>query len=312
MDHGTVTPEIAKGLLALKKKIAAAKIPPSKLDETINIATWNIREFGKEPRSNAAIHYVAEILCQFDLVSIVELRDNLDDLKRVLELLGPYWRIVYSDMIPDRAGNRERIAYLYDKRAVVFTGLAAEANPPREKKGEEYHSQLTWWRSPYLASFRAGNFDFIVVAAHIQWGTAQGRKAELKMFADWMHAKGEDIHCEDKDMIVMGDFNIENDTMLEILTSRGLKIPDALARTDFGTNLEQNKRYDQILHMPIYNTAFSKVGGVLDFVAGDRDSFYEIDHSKFTYELSDHLPLWIQVKTDISSNLLHQIIDGQR
>jgi len=43
MDHGTVTSEIAKGLLALKKKIAAAKIPSSKLDETINLATWNIR-----------------------------------------------------------------------------------------------------------------------------------------------------------------------------------------------------------------------------------------------------------------------------
>jgi len=51
---------------------------------------------------------------------------------------------------------------------------------------------------------------------------------------------------------------------------------------------------------------------MLDFVARDRDSFYEIDHGKFTYKLSDHLPLWLQIKTDISSNLLHQIMDGQR
>jgi hypothetical protein len=36
--HGPVSPEIAAGLLALKKRIDAAKIPPSKLDETVNVA----------------------------------------------------------------------------------------------------------------------------------------------------------------------------------------------------------------------------------------------------------------------------------
>ena len=35
MNHGNVSPQIAKGLLALKERIAAAKIPSSKLDETL-------------------------------------------------------------------------------------------------------------------------------------------------------------------------------------------------------------------------------------------------------------------------------------
>ena len=72
MHHGTVTPEIAAGLLALKSRIEAAKIPPSKIDETANIAVWNIREFGKVKRTEAAIHYIAEIIGQFDLVAIVD------------------------------------------------------------------------------------------------------------------------------------------------------------------------------------------------------------------------------------------------
>ena len=70
MHHGTVTPEIAQGLLALRKRIAAAKIPPSKVDETINVAVWNVREFGKSRRSEAAVHYIAEMLGQFDLVAL--------------------------------------------------------------------------------------------------------------------------------------------------------------------------------------------------------------------------------------------------
>src|SRR5512145_3115463 len=106
MFHDGATPEIARGLKILQKRIEAAKIPSSKLDETLNVATWNIREFGKKKRSEAAIHYIAEILGQFDLISIVELRDDLSDLGRVLPILGPYWRVVYSDLIPDPGGNR--------------------------------------------------------------------------------------------------------------------------------------------------------------------------------------------------------------
>src|SRR6058998_2477771 len=134
MNHGDISPEIAKGLKVLQERIANAGIPSSKLDETLNIATWNIREFGKKARSEAAIHYIAEILGQFDLISVVELRDDLSDLARVLAILGPYWRVVYSDMIPDAGGNRERLGFVYDQRAVAFTGFAAEANPPRKKQ----------------------------------------------------------------------------------------------------------------------------------------------------------------------------------
>jgi hypothetical protein len=61
MHHGPVSPEIAAGLLALKSRIEEAKISPSKIDETINVAGWNIREFGKVRRTEPAIHYIAEI-----------------------------------------------------------------------------------------------------------------------------------------------------------------------------------------------------------------------------------------------------------
>jgi len=47
-----------------------------------------VREFGKKSRSEPAVHYIAEIIGQFDLVSLVELRDDLTDLGRVLKILG--------------------------------------------------------------------------------------------------------------------------------------------------------------------------------------------------------------------------------
>ena len=66
MFHGKISKEIAKGLRVLRDRIDEAEIPPSILDETLNLATWNIREFARmrrrRRRSKAAIHYIAEAL----------------------------------------------------------------------------------------------------------------------------------------------------------------------------------------------------------------------------------------------------------
>ncbi|QQS13238.1 MAG: endonuclease/exonuclease/phosphatase family protein [Rhodospirillales bacterium] len=311
MFHGNVSLEIAKGLKTLGSRIEAANIPSSKLDETLNIATWNIREFGRKRRSEAAIHYIAEIIGQFDVVGIVELRDDLSDLARVLPILGPYWRAVYSDAMPDPGGNRERVAYVYDTRAAVFTGLAAEAQTPRAKKGTEYLPQESFWRAPYLASFRAGDFDFVLLTTHVRWSEEGDRLRELELLANWIEAKRLDRTNEDRDLLVMGDFNIPttNGPHFKAITKHGLQIPRALRGLTHGSNLEKDKRYDQILHYATFHENFSGAGGVVDFYAGNhKPLFPDIDKAAFTYQMSDHLPLWMQIRTDIDSQKLDQLI----
>lgn len=311
MFHGNISREIAQGLRELRTRIAAADIPSSSLDETINIATWNIREFGRKPRLKAAIHCIAEILDQFDLIAITEVRDNLADLNRVLGILGPYWRAMFSDFITDPGGNRERIAYMYDKRAVTFTGLAAEADAPRKKDQStgEYLPQLSWWRKPFIASFRAGNFDFVAITAHIRWSSGdESRVSPLQILADWIDERQRETHLLNKDIILMGDFNIPStdSELFDAIASKGLRIPHALLGVH-GTNLARNKRYDQILHYPQHTQCFTDNGGVLDFYAGDhRKLFPDLTKTKFTYQLSDHLPLWIQINTDTSDEWLDQ------
>jgi endonuclease/exonuclease/phosphatase family metal-dependent hydrolase len=314
MDHGHISKKLANSLKVLQDRIRKSDIASSKIDESVNIATWNIREFGRKSRSDAAIHYIAEILGQFDLIGIVELRDDLTDLGRVLRIMGPDWNAVYSDAISDPGGNHERIAFVFDQRAVRFNGLAAEANAPRKKKGVEYLPDTSWWRSPYMASFRSGNFDFVVLSAHVRWSRSEAdREVELQMLANWAEAKRRDEHHEDKDLILMGDFNIPSltDPLFNIITKRGLRIPDALVGKSFGTDLAKEKRYDQILHYPIYPMNFTNAGGVLDFYDGDSGPLFPgMSKRDFTYEISDHLPLWIQVDTDISGFQLDQIIRG--
>ena len=325
MHHGRISRQIARGLRVLRNRIAQADIPSSSLDETLNIATWNVREFGKKRRKKASIHYIAEIIGQFDIVAVVEVRDDVSDLQRVLSVLGPYWRVVFSDWNPDAAGNRERVAYVYDKRAVTFTGLAAEADPPRKKRKisddplryEYLPKKITWWRSPYMASFRAGNFDFILITAHIRWGSSEAERVEpLRELAAWIDKRRREKHVVDKDIILMGDFNISSkrQATFKAITSKGLRLPGGLRepKDGFGANLDKSKRYDQILHYPTHESLYTGRGGVLDFYAGNHSPLFpdvSMTKTEFTYQLSDHLPLWVQLDTDNDDVLLDQILN---
>lgn len=234
-----------------------------------------------------------------------------------MDILGPYWDVVYSDYTPDYGGKWERFAYLFDRRAVDFTGLATELDPPRkkDKKTKEYVPLFSWCRNPFIASFSAGSFDFVVVSAHIRWGKkASDRIKPLELLAKMISKRRKDSYGTDKDTILMGDFNIPKigDPLFKAITSHGLRVPKALLGTDFGSNLKKDKRYDQILHFPSETKCFTDNGGVLDFFSGGIKKLYPKDtpnKTDFTYELSDHLPLWIQVDVDTADEKLDQLIN---
>src|SRR5262249_51180324 len=157
-----------------------------------------------------------------------------------------------------------RVGIVFDRRAATFTGLASNAHGPREKVGNEYVGKVSFWRPPYLASFRAGNFDFVLLAAHVRWGgdDENVRLPELQLLADWVATREKERFTFDKDLIVLGDFNIPSvdSPLFKAITRRGLRIPEALLGTH-GTNLAADKRYDQILHLPKYTENFSNHGG---------------------------------------------------
>ncbi len=316
MDHSSLKVGELKALKLLRSRIQSANIPSSQLDRTINIATWNIRHWGQKKRKKCSLHYIAEILNQFDLISVIELRRNVTEMKYVLDVLGEYWDVVFSDYSPDAGGNKERIAYIYDTRAVQFTGMAAETDGKRKKNKTTgiYEPIFSWWRKPYMASFKAGDFDFVALSVHMQWGTKGGRKKELEELAKWVKSYLKDEYRVDRDIILMGDFNIPSfdSDLYKAISQYGLSAPASLLKSEFGSNLAKKKRYDQILHHPtVTGSVFSDHGGVLDFYKGNYKSlrpYADMTKTKFTYELSDHLPLWIQLNIDTEDEKLDQLL----
>src|SRR5262245_19847684 len=126
----------ADGLLRLRNQLKR-ELPPRNVAETLLLATWNLREFGRNQKYGArlpeSIQYIAEIVDRFDLVAIQEVHQNLNDLKRLMRALGDWWSYIVTDVTPGRSGNQERIAFVFDTRKVKFDVLAGELVLPPKK-----------------------------------------------------------------------------------------------------------------------------------------------------------------------------------
>ncbi|RYE76890.1 MAG: endonuclease, partial [Myxococcales bacterium] len=195
---------------------------------------------------------------------MVELRDDLGDLHRLLARLGPHWRAVFSDYRLDAGGNRERVGFLFDTRRVTFTGLASHAEADRIRQGDEYQ-HVPWWRPPFLASFAAGRLAFVLVAAHIRWGrTVPAREAEVAALAAWAGRRSSEKAFQPHDMVLVGDFNLpsQRSWVWGEFTPSGFLEPPALS-DDPGSELARGKRHDRVLWKSRGGDRFTGEAGAL-------------------------------------------------
>jgi exonuclease III len=320
----------ASRLLSLRGQLD--KLPPRTVSERLLLATWNLREFGRNqkygPRLPESLHYIAEIVSRFDLVAIQEVHKNLHDLKRLMRILGDWWSYIVTDVTPGRSGNQERIAFVFDTRKVQFDGLAGELVLPPEKK----KPVLQWARSPFVCAFRAGWRRISLCSVHIFYGTKDPddpvRVAEIGSVAGMLAKRNTDrqesADGEPDNVILLGDFNVfhqDGDKTTEALERHRFFIPKNIRK------LVRNKYYDQIaFHDPRRQLRPTTKAGVFDFNAtifrdDDAETYAEEmkrllpklwetkDHKKLyrewrTFQISDHCPLWIELKIDFADGYL--------
>jgi hypothetical protein len=141
------------------------------------------------------------------------------------------------------------------------------------------------------------------------------RVAPIRELARWVKERSEEANVRSKDMIVMGDFNIPTlgSSAFAPFEDFGFHIPDALKQVA-GSDLSQSKHYDQILHLERTSGRFTNVGGVVDFY-DEADGGFEplypgvaMTRDKFTFQLSDHLPLWAQIDTWTGDAKLEKVL----
>jgi hypothetical protein len=317
---------IITGLKSLRAGLAA-KIP-AKGTGSLLLATWNIREFGGTKygeRMQDARFFIAECINHFDLVAVQEVRRNLDELRRVMRLLGPHWDVIFTDVSYAQGGNAERLAFLFDKNQVSFTGLAGEIVLPQQES--KIVAQIA--RTPFICGFQAGWAKFNLCTVHIYYGKGdedKRRVAEIKTTAGVLAKKAKDyintekrIAYSPENLVLLGDFNIakHSDLTFQELTKSGFVIPESLQKLP-GSNVTKDKFYDQIAFYKRTEGLTSQRAGVFDFyeyVYNDEKSYakqFKATNARTfkdwrTYQMSDHLIMWSQFDVDKTDTYLDDV-----
>ena len=104
---------------------------PSRSAQNLLLATWNIANLGhpEQQRRDQDHRLIAEMISWFDLVTVQEVNDNLGGLRAVHRHLPPSYNLLVSD----RAGNAERLAFVYDTQKVKLLEKRSRSHPPRRE-----------------------------------------------------------------------------------------------------------------------------------------------------------------------------------
>lgn len=338
----TIRMRTIDNVLALRAKLQA-EVGVNAKPGSFLLATWNIREFGKQKpkhdlRLDESFHYFAEVISHFHLVALQEVNRDLKDFERLMDLLGPDWACLLTDTTEGTGGNEERMAYVYDKRFVRFRNVAGEIVLPEGRRKAEGDPEnpdiLQFARTPYAVSFQVGWLKFNLCTVHIYYGADTGAKlarriAEIDAVAKFFKDRQKK---ETQNYILLGDFNIvspEHQTM-NALKKHGFTIPEGLK--DDPANLGRNKFYDQIALKPVEKMIEVGASGVFAwdevvFRAGAQDcgvykkfmtkrgdktgdELVKYYNTWRTFQMSDHLPMWVELKVDFTEDYLESLKPG--
>lgn len=185
-------------------------------------------------------------------------------------------------------------------------------------------------RTPYLVSLQSGWLKVNLCTVHIYFGDSddpqmmEQRRAEIQALTDLLGARAKaELKADPENRTftaVMGDFNImrHDHVTMQALENSGFKVDDRLKAIP-GSNVEKDKAYDQIAFWePERQRGYAKLevvgAGVFDYFEQvyrmDEAATYRPDASASaykqwrTYKMSDHLPMWIELRNDFSEEYL--------
>ncbi len=193
-------------------------------------------------------------------------------------------------------------------------------------------------RTPFVASFQAGWLKLNLATVHIYYGTGstgiERRKEEIRCLTRLLADRAESDSDSDADsyFIVLGDFNIVgpgHETM-DALRTNDFLIPKPLQKVP-GSNVKQDKFYDQIAlwmgksnRRKGYTHIHPYRAGVFDFFdvvyrmddeqtyrpfmrKPKSDKFYSSYANWRTHQMSDHLPMWVELHIDFAREYLDEV-----
>lgn len=222
-------------IAAIDNHFAKRNVPVSQ-DGRLVLATWNIANLGAQGRAPRALTLIAHILSRFDLIAVQEVNDNYRVFQQIVQQMGDKYDFVFSD----KAGNDERLAFIYRTDKVVLDKLWGEVALTKKqypkhtvsvhyRKGGKEQTQtfknflfVPFDRNPYIGSFQSGSIKFILASAHLYFGNFENSASEemrkkyarrvLEIFAlaRWANDIHKSKNAWDHNVLLLGDMNVPN------------------------------------------------------------------------------------------------------
>lgn len=232
------------------------------------IATWNIRIFSNRSRDDQELALIAALFDYFDFVALQEVRDR-EVLER-LSLLLPGWAYLISDPV----GNVQKERYAFFYREDLFKPLWEPflMEDPDDR----------FLREPFVGGFRSGAFDFMVITIHTVYGSSIRERREENSLLDDVILYMEEAFSPEKDILLMGDFNLPaDDRGWEITSHRPMVSPELM------TTIHDSSSYDNIWYSEEHTNEFDRRYSVIRF-----DEFlFDNDDAAASRAVSDHRPV---------------------
>ncbi len=183
----------------------------------------------------------------------------------------------------------------------------------------------------------------MLASVHILWGQSKAEPAnrvrEIDKVASFLKKRTQDKSAWSQNLVLLGDFNIfsKDDQTFGKLIEHGFTIPEKL--TNFQTNAGKNRQYDQIafrvqknrldhtgecgvfdyydyvfteddeaLYKDAMGPAYKKMKNGKVRTKKERTTYYKTYWR--THQMSDHLPMWVELRIDYSNRYLERMLQG--
>jgi endonuclease/exonuclease/phosphatase family metal-dependent hydrolase len=170
--------------------------------ETVKIATFNIRDFGRTKAAKPEVmKTLAEIVRKYDLVAFQEVSDTTGTAVNALRKTIADQGGVYDLEVSERSGStasesaKEQYAFFYNTTTIEPDGEGGLF----DDRSDQFK------REPFVARFKTkhGNFTFVLISIHTEPKTTVDEIDALDDVFTWAAKR----FPKEDDFIALGDFN---------------------------------------------------------------------------------------------------------
>ncbi len=260
--------------------------PPEEPGPVVRVAAFNVQVFGQAKAGKPDVmELLARVAREFDVVLVQEVRDASQEvadafLEEINAQPGPPYAMWEGRRLGRTISKEQYVAYYAPSRVEL---LDAGVFPDSADRFE---------REPMVATFRAGNFDFTVVAIHVKPDSAGPELAGLVDVTTALLAENPD----ERDVILMGDFNADCSYFEEEDSTHALRDPAFhwAIGNEWDTMITSDCTYDRIILQD------ATVGA--EYIPGSARVYYfdqelGITDAELVRAVSDHYPVFAEFVT---------------